>query len=138
MELGEIETVLMSHAAVSGAVVTKRDDLPGGETLVAYLTCHEGETDDLVPGLKTCLAERLPEVMCPRYFEVVDSFPLTPNRKVDRRRLPVPVVDRSLLPNEFAAPETDVEKALSEIFNAIFTPREVGIRDNFFELGGIP
>ena len=136
MELGEIETVLMSHAAVSGAVVTKRDDLPGGETLVAYLTCHEGETDDLVPGLKTCLAERLPEVMCPRYFEVVDSFPLTPNRKVDRRRLPVPVVDRSLLPNEFAAPETDVEKALSEIFNAIFTPREVGIRDNFFELGG--
>ncbi|MCP4847493.1 MAG: amino acid adenylation domain-containing protein [Verrucomicrobiaceae bacterium] len=136
MELGEIETVLMSHASVSGAVVTKRDDLPGGETLVAYLTCHEGDIDELVPELKTCLEERLPEVMCPGFFEVMDAFPLTPNRKVDRRRLPVPVVDRSLLPNEFAAPETAVEKTLSEIFNAVFTPREVGIRDNFFELGG--
>ena len=136
MELGEIEAVLMSHSAVSGAVVTKRDDLPGGETLVAYLTCHEGGADDLVPELKACLAERLPEVMCPGYFEVLESFPLTPNRKVDRRRLPVPVVDRSLLTNEFAGPETAAEKALSEIFNAVFAPREVGIRDNFFELGG--
>ena len=136
MELGEIEAVLMSHSAVSGAVVTKRDDLPGGETLVAYLTCHEGGADELVPELKACLAERLPEVMCPGYFEVLESFPLTPNRKVDRRRLPVPVVDRSLLTNEFAGPETAAEKALSEIFNAVFAPREVGIRDNFFELGG--
>ena len=136
MELGEIESALMSHAAVTGAVVTKRNDLPGGETLVAYLTCHEGADDELVNELKSSLAERLPEVMCPGYFQVLDAFPLTPNRKVDRRRLPAPVVDRSLLSHEFAAPETSIEKSLSDIFNAVFAPREVGIRDNFFELGG--
>jgi amino acid adenylation domain-containing protein len=136
MELGEIEAALMSHAAVSGAVVTKRNDLPGGENLVAYLTCHEDAEGDLVHELKSCLADLLPEVMCPGYFEVLDVFPLTPNRKVDRRRLPAPVVDRSLLSNDFAAPETAAEKALSDIFNSVFAPREVGIRDNFFELGG--
>ncbi|MFP6873560.1 MAG: amino acid adenylation domain-containing protein [Verrucomicrobiales bacterium] len=136
MELGEIEAVLMSHAAVSGAVVTKREDLPGGEALVAYLTRNEGVTDDLAPELKTYLAERLPEVMCPGYYEFVDSFPLTPNRKIDRRRLPAPSVDRSRMAADFAAPQSASEQVLSEIFNAVFSPREVGVRDNFFELGG--
>ncbi len=37
--------------------------------------------------LRTELGERLPAYMLPRRFKLVESFPMTPNGKADRRQL---------------------------------------------------
>ncbi|MEO0445332.1 MAG: amino acid adenylation domain-containing protein [Verrucomicrobiota bacterium] len=81
MELDDIEFHVASHPRVKQAVVIKREDLPGGPNLVAYLQV-EGSADGLVPTLRSYLADRLPESMRPAFFSVLEDFPLTPNRKV--------------------------------------------------------
>lgn len=133
MELDDIEAHVEAHPKVKQAVVIKRDDLPGGENLVAYVRV-EGKVE--IASLRAHVAERLPESMRPAFFSVVDEFPLTPNKKVDRKRLPAPQIDRSGLETKFVAPQTASEQLLAGIFCEAFETNQIGIRDNFFELGG--
>lgn len=137
IELEDIESQIASHPGVKQAVVTKRDDLPGGEALVAYLIPENGTNkESLAGGLREYLIDRLPASMRPTFYSLVTSFPLTPNRKIDRRALPAPKIDRENLASEIVGPQTSSERILWDIFSKAFAPRSVGIRDNFFELGG--
>ncbi len=43
---------------------------------------------------------------------------------------------RSTLPQSFAAPTTDTQRQLAEIWQDLFAIEPIGIQDNFFELGG--
>jgi len=135
MELDDIEAQLMEHAAVRQAVVVKRDDLPGGPNLVAYII-PETESDSLVKDLRDHLSSRLPESMRPAFYSMLEEFPLTPNRKIDRKRLPLPSIDRSGMETEYVAPKTANEIMLAGIFSQAFETDEIGVRDNFFEMGG--
>lgn len=135
MELDDIEAHVASHPKVKQAVVVKRDDLPGGPNLVAYVK-PVGGSEGLTVALRQHVAERLPESMRPAFYSFVDEFPLTPNRKVDRRKLPAPQIDRSGMETEFVPARTASEKLLADIFAEAFERERMGIRDNFFEMGG--
>ena len=135
MELDDIEAHLAEHPRVKQAVVVKREDLPGGPNLVGYVI-PDGADDGLVAELRSHLADRLPESMRPAFYSVVAEFPLTPNKKVDRKRLPAPQIDRSGLETEYVAPQTESEQLLADIFTEAFQTEKFGIRDNFFEMGG--
>ncbi len=128
IELGEIEAALGALDGVREAVVTMREDLPGDQRLVAYVT---GGPD--VDALRRSLRERLPEFMVPAAFVQLAELPLTPNGKVNRRALPAP--DRGPV-RDFVAPRTPVEEALAEIWRELLGIERVGAHDNFFELGG--
>ena len=134
IELGDIEAKLTEHQSISNAVVTKRDDLPGGEALVAYIISEKEADEEFTSALRTHLKERLPESMVPSFFVRLEEFPLTPNNKTDRLKLPAPTFSGSA--GDQLAPQTASEQVLWEIFNENFAPIQVGIRDNFFELGG--
>jgi amino acid adenylation domain-containing protein len=84
IELGEIESVLNRHPDVQQAVVLVHMHR-GEKSLVAYVV---GSSDPAA--LRTYLAARLPEYMLPGAFVPLDQFPLTPNGKVDRGKLPPP------------------------------------------------
>ena len=88
----------------------------------------------LVPQLQAYLAEKLPEYMVPSAFVVLESLPVTPNGKVDRRALPAPV--KPELAGNDITPRTAVEEVLVKIFAEVLGLNRVGVRDNFFELGG--
>ncbi|HEY9871976.1 MAG TPA: phosphopantetheine-binding protein, partial [Candidatus Obscuribacterales bacterium] len=90
----------------------------------------------LVPQLQTYLAQKLPEYMVPSAFVVLESLPVTPNGKVDRRALPVPELIKLELAGSYVAPQTPVEEVLVKIFASVLGLKRVGIHDNFFELGG--
>lgn len=134
IELGDIESQLTGHSAIQNTVVTKRDDLPGGEALVAYLITDREADEGFTNELRAFLKERLPESMVPAFFVKLDEFPLTPNNKTDRLKLPAPTFSGST--GDQIQPQTASEQVLWEIFNENFAPQPVGIRDNFFELGG--
>ncbi|GAA6615935.1 amino acid adenylation domain-containing protein [Scytonema sp. NUACC26] len=90
----------------------------------------------LVPQLQTYIAQKLPEYMMPSAFVILESLPLTPNGKIDYQALPIPNKIEPELAGSYVAPQTEVEKVLSEIFADVLGIKRLSIRDNFFELGG--
>jgi amino acid adenylation domain-containing protein/thioester reductase-like protein len=144
IELGDIEAALAGHPAVSQNVVVARDDGPAGKRLVAYLVWREsGDGSPASPPaageLQAFLRERLPDYMVPALFVPLDSLPLTPNNKIDRRALPAPAdlgLDVVTATTEYVAPRSELEQQLADMCADILAVSRVGVHDNFFELGG--
>jgi aryl carrier-like protein len=72
----------------------------------------------------------------PSVFVLLLRLPVTPNGKVDRDRLPAPTDERPELEEEFALPQSPMERELADIVAAVLGTTMVGANDNFFELGG--
>lgn len=105
----------------------------------AYANDPAQKTSDrqLIPQLRSFLQERLPEYMMPAAFVVLDTFPLNPNGKVDRRALAQIPVERYQLSEEaFVAPRTSEEKTVAGIWAEVLGLECIGLHDDFFTLGG--
>ncbi|WP_148053290.1 AMP-binding enzyme, partial [Pseudomonas frederiksbergensis] len=85
--LGEIETKLAQHADINEAVVLAREDIPGEKRLVAYYTAPQPLDID---ALRRHLQTQLPDYMLPAAYVHLDTLPLPPNGKLDRKALPAP------------------------------------------------
>lgn len=133
IELGEIEAALSSHDAVKACVVIAREDTPGEKRLVAYVVGEDGGEPSSAE-MSGHLKQRLPEYMLPAAFVTLETLPLLPNGKIDRRALPVPTQARRA--TQGAAPRTQLEKLLTRLWCEILNIESVGLDDNFFELGG--
>jgi len=134
IELGEIESLLTQADGVREAVVLAREDTPGDKRLVAYVI-FEGD-DVEAAALRAHLGQDLPEFMIPAHFVRMDRWPLTPNKKIDRKALPRPETRAERDPEEHVEPAGEVEEKIAEVWRDILGLSEVGTRDNFFELGG--
>ena len=66
----------------------------------------------------------------------LESLPLSPNGKLDRKALPAPDPTRAELKESYTAPRTATEEVLAGIWAELLKVEKVGIRDNFFDLGG--
>ena len=135
IELGEIGTVLSQHPEVRETVVAAREDAPGDRRLVAYVVPNH-EPAPSTSELRGFLKQKLPEYMLPSAFVFLNSLPLAPNGKVDRRSLPTPDRSRPDLKETFVAPRTLVEKVLAGIWSEVLAADKMSIQDNFFDLGG--
>lgn len=126
VELGEIEAVLESHAAVEEAAVV----VTGDASLIAYVAPRHIEESDLRQFLKN----RLPEYMLPARFTWLERLPRTTSQKIDRAALPAPGPVDS--PGEVAKPRSRIDRTLVEIWEQTLGIGQVGIDDNFFDIGG--
>ncbi|MEV4163877.1 amino acid adenylation domain-containing protein [Nonomuraea dietziae] len=134
IEPDEIAAVLAEHPLVRRAVVTVRDDAPGGRGLVGYLDWAGQEGPAGMTGeLRAHLRSRLPEAMIPAAFVAVDAFPVMPSGKLDRAALPPP---RAVESAERVEPRTPAEKRLCAIWAELLGRDHVGVRDDFFASGG--
>jgi acyl carrier protein/NRPS condensation-like uncharacterized protein len=102
--------------------------------LVAYVLPNEEQP--LINELRGVLKKKLPEYMIPSSFVILEAFPLMPNGKVDRNKLPPPDGTRSFLSKEFDSPRTETEELIAQIWREVLKINNLGIYDNFFELGG--
>jgi amino acid adenylation domain-containing protein len=134
VELGEIESALERCTGVLHAVAVLREDTPGDQRVVAYVTPRPGAGLSS-EALRGELLEMLPDYMVPSAFVALKSFPLTPNRKVDRRALPAPGPD-VLQGAGYAPPTTEAEHGIAAVWKKLLKRDRVGIHDNFFDLGG--
>ena len=135
IELGEIETDLTEEPTVREAVVVAREDTPGDQRLVAYLIPEEHAAAD-VDMIRTNLRNKLPEYMVPGHFVVLDEFPMTPNKKVDRKALPRPDERQAGKTLATVLPENETHNRIAEIWQKNLGIAQVGIDENFFDLGG--
>ncbi len=133
IELGEIEARIGSFPGVREAVVVVQGD--GTDVLiVAYMRVSKAGVT--IPDLKAHLAEALPDFMIPAHFVILDAFPLTPNAKVDRKRLPPIDKLKPVSSQQYVAPAEGVQRAIAETFRRALNLEKVGLFDNFFALGG--
>ncbi len=154
IELNEIEAELERHPAVSAAVVMAREDAPGETRLVGYvvpagLSCQPCPADGTAaaPAAATSeplsaellvrhLTDRLPSIMIPSAFMFLETFPTTPNGKVDRKALPAPAATPGAAASEKVAPRTPLEHTLVSVWTRVLGIERVGIHDDFRALGG--
>ncbi|MCF5741321.1 amino acid adenylation domain-containing protein, partial [Pseudomonas syringae] len=134
IELGEIETRLANCAGVKEAVVIAREDRPGDKRLVAYVVAQPQATLDAA-GLRAELAPQLAEYMLPGAFVILDALPLTPNRKLDRKALPMPA-DDAYASRTYEAPLGEIEQLVAGVWQDLLDIEQVSRHDRFFELGG--
>ena len=108
---------------------------PNRHHLVAYVVLHSASTVD-AEELRRQLGRRLPEYMVPSSFVFLDSFPCTPNGKLDQNALPDPTEHSGANDDGYVEPSSDTESTLAEIWADVLGFDSVGVRDNFFEMGG--
>ena len=128
IELGEIRTAITELDGVEQAAVIAREDRPGDQRLVGYIT---GSAEPAA--IRSQLVDRLPVYMVPAAVVVLEELPLTPNGKLNIRALPAPGyqdVDR------YRAPDGPVEEILAGIYGQVLGLTQVGVDDSFFDLGG--
>jgi len=138
VELGEIESTLLTHPAVESVLVMARNDMmgsPDGESLLAAYVITKN--DQLQTSeLKQLLKNQLPDYMVPSGFVLLDAFPLTPNEKIDRKALPIPELGTGKRKGSQQLPRNEIEKIIADIWQEVLNLSNVSTDENFFDLGG--
>lgn len=141
IETDEIVAVLRRHPAVTDAFVRV---LPHGQTrqLAAYLVVDTSafspeqatDTGQQRAAIMAFARQQLPQYMLPKAYNLLGVLPLNDNGKVDHRQLPEPDWEGS--GGVYAAPVTETECLLHQIWSELLHAAQLGIDDNFFSRGG--
>jgi acyl-coenzyme A synthetase/AMP-(fatty) acid ligase/acyl carrier protein len=134
VELGEIETGLVSHPSVAQAVVVVIEDRAGERQLAGYVRFDQDAPEAGVADLRQHLSLRLPAYMVPTYLVTVEEFPLNTSGKIDKSALPAP--DSTGETAAYVAPRTLIETVLADMYSRLLGRDQIGIEDGFFDLGG--
>jgi amino acid adenylation domain-containing protein len=133
VELGEIESALLNHPAVTAAVVIAKDMKDTSRELVAYIVSGEKLP---IAELRTYLSRSLPVYMLPAHFVQLDQLPLSSRGKVDKRKLPYPNGMDIATGTAYVLPRNAIEEKLALIWQEVLGLDSIGVKDNFFNLGG--
>jgi acyl-CoA synthetase (AMP-forming)/AMP-acid ligase II/aryl carrier-like protein len=163
LEVGEVETHLRTDPAIQHALVTIPKAGFCKKRLVSVLSLQElAASSSTVRGLSlvireasafylTAIRERLcnqlPAYMIPSNWVIVQSLPLLPSGKLDRKRIEKWVEDMSaevyhqisdVESETITASGTAVEQQLQAIWGAALNlpPNQIGLHQNFLAVGG--
>ena len=132
IEPGEIETVLSKHPGVDENAIVVRQDSTGNKRLIGYVVRNRESV--LESDLRRHVQAQLPGYMVPSEFVFLNSMPLTPNGKIDRRALAALKVEST--PVVTTLPTDPLQQELVGIWEELLGRKPIGIRENFFDLGG--
>ncbi|NNN35585.1 amino acid adenylation domain-containing protein, partial [Streptomyces sp. S3(2020)] len=135
IEPDEIRDVVQGFPGITRAEVVAFEHSTGPQLAAYYSTTAD---TDISESLRNHLTRYLPDYMVPAALVTVDSFPLTPTGKLDRRALPPADIAASGLGTGRAL-ESDTELALAAIFREVLDLDEglvLGAANDFFRLGG--
>ncbi len=135
IELGEIEATLKRIDGILESVVVTITDSHGNKHLAVHVIADKKHTysDNQ---LKENLRWTLPEYMIPSFYFFCDSFPVTANGKIDRKKLADPdKVSFEKTDAEYIAPATETEQIIFTIFKEIVGIEKISVKSLFFDIG---
>ena len=127
VEPGEVEELLLKIRGIQGAVVGARND-----RLIAWITPASAPSEEVI---RKKLSSELPEYMVPQSFILMESFPLSTSRKVDKKSLPDPVEIKTANSKESISSDSTTFKVV-EIWKRILGRNPENGQQNFFSAGG--
>jgi amino acid adenylation domain-containing protein len=134
VELGEIEHHMRAVPGVRQAVAVATAG-PGERRLVGYVVPHPTAVVDS-SAVRTHLAARLPAPMVPGVVVVTNELPLSPNGKVDRRRLTHTQEVESDPPRAGDRYRDPEEERVAQVWARILEVPSPGPDADFFAMGG--
>jgi len=135
IDLEAVDSMLRSLPQVHDAAAVAFSAPGRDATVVAYLEITAGDPVTAT-SIREDLKRQAPGYMIPSRFVFMQTLPRTASGKIDRAALPAPGRTRPNLSNAYAAPRSDLEKRLAEIWADVLDLEDVGIHDPFLELGG--
>lgn len=148
VEPGEISALLDQHPSVAASAVVARRNPAGEVQLDAYYVAQAEAHSNARGGaqvpdmqmqaqLRSYLRARLPAALLPNGPLQLAELPLTPNHKLDRRRLPAITAAQDGEAGETGqAPRTAVETQMLRIWEEVLGKSGFGVSDDFFDIGG--
>lgn len=125
IELKEIEKNILKNKNISDCLVIIKEDQNKKQLLIAYITTYQENYDSLP--LYEDLRKVLPFYMIPTIVKL-DTFPLTPNGKIDKNKLPLPVSKTT----QNVLPKNELENDILMICREVLMKPTLGICDDFF------
>ncbi len=125
-DVAPLEAALQSHEAVREAAAAAH-----GERILAFVV-YDPDHSITVSELRRHVRAAVSEDLVPQTFIELDALPRDANGEVDR----------SALPNPFAAeqaavgPRTEMERTIAALWQELLGLDAVGVHDNFFDIGG--
>lgn len=134
IELGEIQNQISQNYNVKENIVFAKKSKEGSQYLIAFYTTL---TKKEMPELIYKLQEQLPDYMIPSKLIYIDELPLTPNKKIDVKKLGQ--LEEEYEPTrlqEYVAPSTEAEKIIAQAWTEVLGVSKIGVHDDFFTIGG--
>lgn len=137
IELGEIEHALASVDGIKQSCVLvkeRKGNSANSKYLVGYYVPTDNDSALTQTAILKELSRALPEYMVPAALVQMESFPITINGKLDKGALPNP--DLSSSEEQYTAPATETELAISKIWREVLGLERISTTDDFFRVGG--
>ncbi len=132
VEPGEIESVLVDHAAVTAAAVVAAAE---GNAMIAHIETNAANVDaSLIASIRRHAALRLPPFKRPAGIVPHGRLPRGASGKIDLQRLPKTVPDWARLGS--VPPRTLLETYLVDVWADVLGGGRPGVGENFFDAGG--
>ena len=129
IELKEIEKNIQKNKDISDVIVLQKETTNKKQLLVAYITSYSKTLN--ISTIYETLKKELPFYMIPTIIKL-DNFPLTPNGKIDKAKLPLPTSS----PKNNILPKTELENDILEICQNVLENNNLGVCDDLFTIGG--
>ena len=128
IELGEIENCAAKFPEIVHAIAEVKKN-----TLVLYYTSAKIVDE---AALKQFLSKTLADYMIPSVFVRLETIPMTPSGKIDRKLLPTP--NFSVRQSKYEPPINEIERKICSAFAKVLglDEKSVGRNDDFYFLGG--
>lgn len=141
IEPREIEAVLLRDEHVAACCVLPYDYGEGDVRLVAYVTPAQaggaaGWADARTDELRRLAASELPGYMRPSAHVILDTLPMTPHGKIDKRALPAPESGARARAVQDAAATGREENFVLSVWRDQIGLRSIDLHDDFFDHGG--
>lgn len=129
IELQEIEKHINKFDNIDNNIVSLKDN-----KLVCFYTLKQKENGFDKNSMIKFLYKKLPLYMVPGIFVLQETFPMTLNGKIDRKKLCSTYVGveenrKNIMPS------TKIQDSIYKIWKKVIKNKNFGVNDNFFELG---
>jgi aspartate racemase len=136
VEPGEIETALAGHTDIRTIVVKPwMNEKTGLKSLAAYFVPANPNYN--ISSIRKFAQEQLPDYMVPAYYVALDSMPMTPNGKINRKALPAPSgaagADNDL--ETVIEPQSPLEMQIRLALSKILNKNNIDGNLNLFSIG---
>mgnify|MGYP001373330305 CR=1 FL=1 len=134
IELDEIEAVARAVEGIGQAVVQPYDPDGTGQVLAAYLTPVQNGTRIDFAKVDAALKAALPAYMVPSYYDQLESIPMLPSNKADRKALPPPSSQRFVVSGAaMVEPRNAREAELALLLADVLKLERVSVEADFFD-----